>query len=60
MTSMVNADIIRQSREFFDLPEAIKTQKIMNKDPVGYDGHKATTCVIHLKGFLPKPLEEQY
>ncbi|KAL3493327.1 hypothetical protein BJX62DRAFT_223980 [Aspergillus germanicus] len=31
------------SRQFFDLPKETKCEKVINEDPVGYDGHKATT-----------------
>ncbi|KAI9925373.1 hypothetical protein MW887_006301 [Aspergillus wentii] len=32
-----------RAREFFDLPMHIKSEKVLNEDPVGYDGHTATT-----------------
>ncbi|KAL2832315.1 hypothetical protein BJY01DRAFT_253880 [Aspergillus pseudoustus] len=31
------------SRNFFNLPMETKCEKILNEDPVGYDGHRATT-----------------
>ncbi|GLA85276.1 hypothetical protein AtubIFM56815_009512 [Aspergillus tubingensis] len=31
------------SRNFFNLPMETKCEKVINEDPVGYDGHRATT-----------------
>ncbi|KAK4869342.1 hypothetical protein LT330_006342 [Penicillium expansum] len=36
-------DYESKARDFFDLPIDIKSKKILNEDPVGYDGHTATT-----------------
>lgn len=35
--------MFKRAREFFDLPMDVKREKILNEDPVGYDGHMATT-----------------